>query len=86
MKGVINDQTKELQNIIELDEESQAYFRNQYPSLSDCRFFSIECRENPEIYAKFASYTGSVVLLEPFYMRDKLTEMISSAAEKYRSI
>ena len=71
---------------IELDEESQAYFRNQYPTLSDCRFFSIECRENPEIYAKFASYTGSVVLLEPFYMRDKLTEMICSSAEKYRSI
>ena len=41
---------------IELDDETQEYFRNKYPSLKDHTFFSIECRENPELYAKFASY------------------------------
>lgn len=71
---------------IELDEESQSYFRSQYPSLDEYRFFSIECRENPEIYAKFASYTGSVVLLEPIYMRNKLADMVNRSSERYKSL
>lgn len=68
---------------IELDEESQSFFRNKYPTLKEFTFFSIECRENPELYSKFASYTGSVVLLEPIFMRDKLASRIERGQQLY---
>ena len=68
---------------IELDEESQDYFKEKYPSLKSHRIFSIECRENSELYAKFASYTGSVVLLEPVHMREKLAERIKKSLSNY---
>ena len=71
---------------MELDEESQEEFRQKYPSLSDCTFFTIECRENNELYARFASYCESVVLVEPTYMRTKLKEKMQAAAANYISV
>ena len=68
---------------IELDEESQSFFRKKYPTLKEFTFFSIECRENPELYSKFASYTGSVVLLEPAFMRDQLASRIERGQQLY---
>jgi predicted DNA-binding transcriptional regulator YafY len=68
---------------IELDDETQEYFRNKYPSLKDHTFFSIECRENPELYAKFASYMGDVSLVEPEYMRACVVDRVRNAAQKY---
>lgn len=71
---------------IELEEESQQLFRTKYPTLKEYRFFSIECRENSELYSKFASYTGSVVLLEPQFMREKLADRIKSALANYTQL
>ena len=71
---------------IELDEESQSYFREKYPTLKEFTFFSIECRENSELYSKFASYTGSVVLLEPVFMREKLASKIESGFINYKQL
>ena len=71
---------------IELDEESQSYFRDKYPTLKEFTFFSIECRENSELYSKFASYTGSVVLLEPVFMREKLASKIESGFINYKQL
>ena len=71
---------------IELDEESQSYFREKYPTLKEFTFFSIECRENSELYSKFASYTGSVVLLEPVFMREKLASKIESGYMNYKQL
>ena len=71
---------------IELDDGTQEYFRSKYPSLKDHTFFSIECRENPELYAKFASYMGDVSLVEPVYMRGKLQDRIIRTAELYKSL
>jgi hypothetical protein len=71
---------------MELDEESQEEFRKKYPNLSDCTFFTIECRENNELYARFASYCESVVLVEPTYMRTKLKEKMQAAAANYMSV
>ena len=68
---------------IELDEESQEEYRAKYPSLHDCVFFSIECRENNELYNRFASYSDSVVLVEPEYMRKRLQKKLASAAANY---
>lgn len=70
----------------ELDEETQGYFRSKYPSLKDHTFFSIECRENSELYSKFASYTGDLSLVEPIYMRERLRERIIKAAESYNCL
>ena len=71
---------------IELDDESQSYFREKYPTLKEFTFFSIECRENSELYSKFASYTGSVVLLEPVFMREKLASKIESGYMNYKQL
>ena len=71
---------------IELDDESQSYFREKYPTLKEFTFFSIECRENAELYSKFASYTGSVVLLEPVFMREKLASKIESGFMNYKQL
>ena len=68
---------------IELDHESQDYFKSKYPSLSDSTFFCIQCRENPELYAKFASYLDDVILVEPVYMRDRLKNRIIAASNKF---
>lgn len=70
---------------IELDEETQFYFRSKYPTLSDCVFFSIECRENNELYTRFASYCENIVLVEPIYMRERLKQKMMAAATNYSS-
>ena len=71
---------------IELDSETQKYFREKYPSLSDYVFFSIECRENHELYSRFASYSNSLVLIEPLYMRDNMIKLISETYSSYRNL
>lgn len=71
---------------IELDEASSELFRRKYPSLSDCSFFSIECRKNIELYNRFASHMHNVILLEPKSMRDEISAYISKAAANYLSI
>lgn len=71
---------------IELDDETQTYFRNKYPSLKDQTFFCIECRENPELYARFASYSDSVTLVEPLYMRERLRMTLSKAIQQYKDL
>lgn len=71
---------------IELDSESQKIFRIKYPSLKDKTFFSIECRENHELYARFASYMGNVVIVEPKIIRDRMSVFLSKASESYLSL
>ena len=70
---------------IELDEETQFYFRSKYPTLSDCVFFSIECRENNVLYTRFVSYCENIVLVEPIYMRECLKQKMLAAATNYSS-
>lgn len=71
---------------IKLFPEYQDKYKAKYPTLSDYTFFSIECRENYELYSKFASYTDSVVLLEPEYMRKNLKDLLHKAADKYNEL
>ena len=71
---------------IELDSESQAMYKEKYPSLCDHTFFSIECRENEELYARFASYADKAVIVEPSYMRVKLQDKLTKAAESYKNL
>lgn len=71
---------------IELDAKSQRDYKDKYPSLSDYTFFSIECRENEELYARFASYADKALLVEPQYMRDNLKARLAEAAQGYQEL
>lgn len=69
-----------------LDRRSEVDFKKKYPSLSDCRFFSIECRPNKELYARFASYGENVVLVEPERMRNEMRRLINESKNNYDNL
>lgn len=71
---------------IPLDPDSEQVYKERYPSLRDCRFFSIECRANDELFNLFSSYSDRITLVEPKEMRDELMRRMEAAAENYRSI
>lgn len=71
---------------IELDEYSQTYFKEKYPTLSDWTFFSIECRENRELYARFASYMDNIVVVEPAPLRERMQKVMNRAFNNYMSL
>ena len=71
---------------IEFDKESLSLYRQKYPSLRDCAFFSIACCENPELYNLVSSYGENLVLVEPKYMRDHMAERMREAAENYSNL
>ena len=68
---------------IQLEGEWEKEYRERYPSLSDWTFFSIECRPNHELYARFASYGKNIMLLEPVPMRHHLEGLLRTAADNY---
>ncbi len=68
---------------IELYEEFQEEYRRKYPALSDCVFFSIECRKNYELLSLFASFMGSLVIVEPNELRDEFLAKMNAAIESY---
>ena len=70
-------------NQMPLDEDAEEDFRRRYPKLSDNKFFSIECRPNPELYNRFASYAGLVTLVEPVRVREEIHKRIKQAAKDY---
>lgn len=70
-------------NQMPLDPESEEEFRQKYPKLADNRFFSIECRPNPELFNRFASYAGLVTLVEPARLRSEVRARIEQAAKDY---
>lgn len=70
----------------EVNPETEKEFREKYPSLKDCKFFVISCRPNTELYALFASYRDSVVVIEPTNIREEVKRMLSSALENYSKL
>ena len=68
---------------IQLEGDWEQDFRERYPALGDWTFFSIECRPNNELYARFASYGQNIMLIEPFEMRRHLQEILRAAADNY---
>ena len=71
---------------MEFDSETQEVFRSKYPYLKDKTFFSIECRENHELYARFASYMGNITIVEPIYIKEKMQSYFKEAANNYENI
>ena len=70
----------------EVNPETEREFIRKYPSLSDCKFFVISCRPNVELYALFASYGASVVILEPTEIRDEILGRFREAVENYSNL
>ena len=69
---------------MQLEGEWEEQFRKKYPGLNeDWTFFSIECRPNTELYARFASYGQNIMLVEPVPMRKKLQAILRAAADNY---
>lgn len=70
----------------EVNPETEKDFIKKYPSLKDCTFFLISCRPNVEMYALFASYRDSVIILEPTEVRDEIKRMLLAAVDNYAEL
>ena len=70
----------------EVNPETEKAFRSMYPTLKDCKFFSISCRPNNELYALFASYRDSVVIVEPAEIRDRIAASLAAAVKNYEEL
>ncbi len=70
----------------EVNPETEKEFKKRYPSLKDCKFFFVSCRPNYELYALFASYRDSVIVIEPEPVRKDLEGMFARALENYSNL
>lgn len=70
----------------EVNPEIEKEFIGKYPSLKDCKFFFINCRPNVELYALFASYRDSIIIIEPGEIREEIRAMIKRAADNYECL
>ena len=70
----------------EVNPETEREFIRRYPFLRDCKFFVISCRPNVELYALFASYGASVIILEPSEVRDEILRRFREAVENYSKL
>ena len=68
---------------MELDAAWADEFRSKYPLLKDWTFFSIECRPNTELFARFASYGQNLVVVSPDEEVKKMAEVLRGAADNY---
>lgn len=80
-------QTKYLHSTqIQIDGDWEKDLRAKYPGLSDCTFFSLECRPNYELYSRFASFSDQIILLEPTCMRDEMKKRMEEATRNYEQL
>lgn len=70
----------------EVNPETEKEFKAKYPSLKDCKFFFISCRPNIELYALFASYRDSIVVVEPTDVRYALVSYLADAVKNYDNL
>lgn len=71
---------------IEFYDEDQIKYREKYPALSDCTFFTIECRENFELYSLLLSFGGDLTVVEPTNVRKNIYKKLEDSAKYYMSI
>lgn len=71
---------------IEYEGEDLEFFRQKYPSLADCFFFSIECRPNYELISRLASFGGNLIVVEPKALRQEIKEMLDHASVSYAEL
>ena len=71
---------------MELDEAWADEFKSKYPLLKDWTFFSIECRPNTELFARFASYGQNLVVVSPDEVVKKMADVLRCAADNYNKL
>jgi len=67
----------------EVNPETEREFKARYPSLRDCKFFFINCRPNVELYALFASYRDTVIIVEPTEVRETMKGLLRYTLKNY---
>ena len=67
----------------ELNPEAEKEYKARYPSLKDCKFFVINCRPNVEMYALFASYRDTVIIVDPVEVRATMRGLLSYTLKNY---
>lgn len=60
--------------------------RDMYPTLSNGRFFSIDCKENYELIRELTSFGKELIVLSPNIIREKIESRISEIVDKYKSL
>ena len=71
---------------MELVDELQVQYKEKYPALYDCTFFTIECRENYELYSLLLSFGGNLTVIEPANVRNNLREKLRENLRYYNEI
>lgn len=80
-------QTKPIHNSQdELLESAQKEYRKMFPKLKDHTFFSITCRENPELTKAFMSFYPSIIVISPESLRAEMMEKAKDGMEAYSNI
>ena len=67
----------------ELNPEAEKEYKARYPSLKDCKFFVINCRPNVELYALFASYRDTVIIVDPVEVRATIKGLLQYTLKNY---
>lgn len=67
----------------EVNPEVEKEFVLKYPSLKGCKFFFISCRPNVEMYALFASYRDTVIVVEPNDIRETMRGLLWYTVKNY---
>ena len=68
---------------LEMNTQWAEEYKKRFPFLSDWTFFSIECRPNPELFARFASYGKNLVVVSPDSVKEKMETMFQTATRNY---
>lgn len=71
---------------IEYEGDDLESFRHKYPSLSDCFFFSIECRPNYELTSRLASFGDNLIVVEPKTIRQEIKDMLDKVSVSYAKL
>ena len=67
----------------EVNPEVEKEFVRKYPSLKDCKFFFISRRPNVDMYALFASYRDTVIIVEPKDVRETMRGLLLYTVKNY---
>ena len=70
------------QKIINADTD----LRQQFPTLKNGRFFSIDCIANYELIRELSSFGRELIVLTPDDVRERVVEWFTGAVERYRPL
>lgn len=69
-----------------VSEEATVKLKDKYPTLSNGRFFSIECKENYELIRELTSFGEDLVVLSPTYIQNKIVDWVDNLQKRYTAL